>query len=46
MPLLSVGSLFGGLAGDRRFVEALRRWLASLYEVGASATLDRALRTG
>ena len=46
MPLLSVGSLFGGLAGNRRFVEALRRWLASLYEVGASATLDRALRTG
>ena len=43
MPLLSIGSLFGELAGQARFVEALRRWLASLYEIGASATLDRAL---
>jgi len=46
MPLLSIGSLFGGLAEQARFVEALRRWLASLYEVGAAATLDRAAREG
>ncbi|MFC0384730.1 mannitol dehydrogenase family protein [Muricoccus vinaceus] len=46
MPLLSIGSLFGGLAGQARFVGALRRWLASLHEVGASATLDRAAREG
>lgn len=46
MPLLTIGSLFGGLAGQARFVGALRRWLASLHEVGASATLDRAAREG
>lgn len=46
MPLLSIGSLFGGLAGEARFVAPLRRWLASLYEVGAVATLDRAAREG
>ncbi|TPG48189.1 mannitol dehydrogenase family protein [Roseomonas nepalensis] len=45
-PLLSVESLFGGLRHEARFVEALRRWMASLHEAGASATLDRALGGG
>lgn len=44
MPLLSIGPLFGALAGQQRFVEALRRWLGTLYDTGASAALDRALR--
>ncbi|WP_458094831.1 mannitol dehydrogenase family protein [Roseomonas sp. WA12] len=45
-PLLSVEEMFGGLRHDERLVGPLRRWLASLYEVGASATLDRALAAG
>jgi mannitol 2-dehydrogenase len=46
MPLLSIESLFGGLAGEQRLVVPLRRWLASLYEIGSAATLERALRPG
>ncbi|HEY8613512.1 MAG TPA: mannitol dehydrogenase family protein [Roseomonas sp.] len=44
MPLLSIESLFGGLGREGRFVEPLRRWLASLYEVGSARTLERAAR--
>jgi mannitol 2-dehydrogenase len=33
--------LFGDLAADDRFAEAYTRWLASLHDVGARATLER-----
>ncbi len=41
-PLLSIRTLFGELGEDRRLVEPLGRWLASLYEAGSLATLRRA----
>jgi mannitol 2-dehydrogenase len=33
--------LFGDLASDERFAETYTRWLDSLHEVGARATLER-----
>ncbi|MBB5694223.1 mannitol dehydrogenase family protein [Muricoccus pecuniae] len=44
MPLLSIETLFGGLGREERFVAPLRRWLASLYDIGAEGTLERAMR--
>jgi mannitol-1-phosphate/altronate dehydrogenase len=44
MPLLSIESLFGALGQDERLVRPLRRWLASLYEIGSAGTLERAAR--
>jgi mannitol-1-phosphate/altronate dehydrogenase len=41
-PLLSIRQLFGDLGADRRLVEPLHRWLASLYDVGSAQTLERA----
>jgi hypothetical protein len=40
--LFGVTALFGELGEDARLAEPTGRWLASLYEVGASATLARA----
>jgi mannitol-1-phosphate/altronate dehydrogenase len=39
MPLLSIGELFGTLAGEVRLSTPLRHWLGTLYEVGARGTL-------
>ena len=33
--------LFGDLASNDRFAEAHTRWLGSLHELGARATLER-----
>jgi mannitol-1-phosphate/altronate dehydrogenase len=41
-PLLSIGTLFGELGDDPRLTQPLGKWLASLYAVGARATLQRA----
>ena len=41
-PLLGVEALFGGLGADPRLASPVRRWLASLYEVGSGRTLARA----
>ena len=41
-PLLAIPSLFGELADNQSFVNALQRWLALLYAVGARATLSQA----
>jgi mannitol-1-phosphate/altronate dehydrogenase len=41
-PLLSIRSLFGDLGDDPRLLTPLRRWLASLYAVGARRTLQDA----
>ncbi|HUN39194.1 MAG TPA: mannitol dehydrogenase family protein [Acetobacteraceae bacterium] len=38
-PVLSITSLFGSLGQDQRLVVPLRRWLGSLYDVGARRTL-------
>jgi len=43
-PLLGVRALFGDLGDDTRLAEPTGRWLASLYEVGANETLERAER--
>ena len=40
--LLGIEPLFGRLGGDERLLTQLRRWLASLYDVGAARTLERA----
>ncbi len=40
MPMLRIASLFGELSGKVAFSEVVGRWLASLYAVGAQATLD------
>ena len=42
--LLSLTTLFGELGQDDRLLEPLRRWLASLYRMGARATLARAAK--
>ena len=44
LPLLSISSLFGDLALHRPFVESVGKWLAMLYESGATATLSQARR--
>jgi len=43
-PLLSITSLFGSLGEDRRFVAAVGRHLAAIYEDGAAGALDACLR--
>lgn len=40
-PLLGIEGLFGALGRDERFEAAVGQWLASLYEVGAAATLRK-----
>ena len=42
--VLSMTTLFGDVAQNARLVDATSRWLASLYDHGADATLDQALR--
>ncbi len=41
-PLLGVEALFGDLGSDPRLALPVRRWLASLYDVGSRRTLARA----
>jgi mannitol 2-dehydrogenase len=41
-PMLGIEQLFGSLGQDPRFLGAVGRWLASLYEAGSRATLQRA----
>lgn len=41
-PLLSIEPLFGDLGADRRLTGPLRKYLASLYQVGSLATLEHA----
>lgn len=41
-PLLSIDQLFGSIGNDPRLIAAVGKWLTSLYEVGARATLQRA----
>ncbi len=43
-PMLGIERLFGELARDERLVNAVGKWLASLYAVGAVETLARAER--
>ena len=43
-PILSIERLFGELADDAAFVATVRKWLTSLYAVGAAETLRRAER--
>jgi mannitol-1-phosphate/altronate dehydrogenase len=45
-PLLAVTALFGDLGEDARLPAAVSPWLASLYDVGAIATLERAAAQG
>ena len=42
-PLLQIEALFGELGQDLRLVESTAYWLKMLYEIGASATLDRVI---
>ncbi|MBV8615712.1 MAG: mannitol dehydrogenase family protein, partial [Acetobacteraceae bacterium] len=42
-PLLGIDQLFGGLGQNPHLVGAVGRWLASLYEAGSRATLQRAM---
>ena len=44
-PVLSITTLFGSLGQDQRLVVPLRRWLQSLYDVGARRTLALAAET-
>jgi mannitol 2-dehydrogenase len=44
-PLLTISSLFGDLADHESLVDTVQRWLALLYERGASATLVQARQT-
>jgi mannitol 2-dehydrogenase len=41
-PLLGIAELFGETGTDRRLLEPVGRWLASLYGVGSAATLRAA----
>lgn len=41
-PLLGIEALFGDLGADARLVRPVRRWLGSIYEVGARRTLANA----
>ena len=43
-PMLGIERLFGELADDAMFVATVRKWLTSLYAVGAKATVQRAER--
>ena len=42
-PLFDLKSLFGDLGSNGRLVAVTERWLSALYELGACATLERAL---
>lgn len=42
MPLLSIEQLFGDLRHDERLTKPLAKHLASLYEIGSLATLEKA----
>ncbi len=44
-PLLGITALFGELGKDPRLVEAVSRWLESLYRVGSRQTLADASRS-
>ena len=44
--LLAMTALFGDLGADARLHAAVAPWLASLYDVGAIATLERAAAQG
>ena len=43
-PMLGIERLFGELADNAPFVATVRKWLTSLYAVGARATVQRAER--
>ena len=43
-PMLGIERLFGELADNAAFVVTVRKWLTSLYAVGAVATVQRAER--
>jgi fructuronate reductase len=44
--LLGLRTVFGDdLPGDRRFTDAVTRWLASLYAVGAARTVEQAAQS-
>lgn len=43
-PMLGIERLFGELARDERLVNAVGKWLGSLYAVGVAETLTRAER--
>jgi mannitol-1-phosphate/altronate dehydrogenase len=45
-PLLAMKALFGDLSDDGRLHTAVAPWLASLYDAGAIATLERAAAQG
>jgi mannitol-1-phosphate/altronate dehydrogenase len=44
LPMLRIERLFGELADNAGFVATVGKWLASLYDVGAAATLARAVQ--
>ena len=44
-PVLSIKALFGALGENPMLVAATSKWLTKLYDVGARATLDRALQS-
>ncbi len=44
-PMLAIEPLFGSLGQDPRLVRATGKWLASLYQAGSRATLQRAAET-
>ena len=44
-PLLGITQLFGDLGSNPRLYQPLGRWLGSLYDVGAAATLAEASRS-
>ncbi len=41
-PMLGIGELFGELGANAPFVDVVRRWLTSLYDVGSLRTLELA----
>ncbi|MES2045591.1 MAG: mannitol dehydrogenase family protein [Pseudomonadota bacterium] len=45
-PLVGIKALFGELGRDESFVTAVGKWLASLYAIGAAATLAVAAKEG
>ncbi|MFT3727391.1 MAG: mannitol dehydrogenase family protein [Terricaulis sp.] len=44
LPVLSIDALFGDVGRNPALIAATRRWLASLYDKGALASLDAVLR--
>jgi len=45
-PMLNIKALFGDLGEDSAFIEPVGKWLASLYAIGAAATLAVAAKEG